>query len=199
MLGLARNRVAAYKARHSNVTGLLVTIFDPFIALARLDAVVGLPFALLIAGIALWRRRRPLTFNRLVEVGLPAFLLVMVAIRFALMAPFVAAFPAKILGAGDGGGIGLASAFVATSVVGFLSWHGSVVRKLVAATVLLSLALAEVLLNLLVFDPPAVTVVDTYVGAAVAVFVLIMAVFNWAHRSATPSPLGGAQQPPLDY
>ncbi len=176
-----------------------MTFFDPFIALARVDALVGVPFAVGIAAIALWRRRRPLTFNRLVEVGLPALLLVMMAIRFALMAPFVAAFPGPIFGAGSGGGIGLGGLFVATAVVGFISWNGSVLRKLVAALLLLAVSLTELVLNLFVFDPPGVTVIDGYVGLAAAAAVLVMAIFSWAHRSATPSPLGGAQQPPLDY
>ncbi|UOM36382.1 hypothetical protein [Acuticoccus sp. I52.16.1] len=176
-----------------------VNLFDPLIALARVDALVGLPFAVGIAAIALWRRRRPLTFNRLVEVGLPALLLVMMAIRFALLAPFVAIFPGPILGAGAGGGVGLAGLFVATSVVGFVSWDGSVLRKLVAAVLLLAVAVGELVLNASLFDPRDVVAVDTYAGVAVAIVAVVMAVFNWAHRSATPSPLGGAQQPPLDY
>ncbi|RAI03313.1 hypothetical protein DLJ53_01995 [Acuticoccus sediminis] len=176
-----------------------MNFFDPFIALARVDSLVGLPFAIAIASIALWRRRRPLTFNRIVEVGLPALLLVMMAIRYALLAPFVAAFPGPILGAGAGGGVGLAGVFVATSVVGFMSWDAGVLRKLVASLLLLALAIGEMVLNESLFDPRWITEFDTYVGIGVAAIAVIFAVFNWAHRSATPSPLGGAHEPPLDY
>ncbi|ORE93588.1 hypothetical protein [Acuticoccus yangtzensis] len=176
-----------------------MTLFDPLIALARVDALVGIPFAAAIAGIALYRRKRPLTFARLVEVGLPAVLLVMMAIRYALMAPFVAAFPERILGTGDIGGVGLAGLFVATSVIGFLSWNGGVYRKLGATLVLLGLAVGDLVLTLTAFEPPLATWIDAYAGLAVAVFAVMLGVHNWAHRSATPSPLGGAQQPPLDY
>lgn len=176
-----------------------MTVFDPFIALARIDAIVALPFALGIAVVALWRRQRPLTFNRLVEVGLPALLLVAMGIRYILLAPFVLFFPGPILSAGAGIGALLAGIFVAASVVGFVSWHAAVNRKLAASILLLALAIGEVLLNYLWIHSTGIVVVDSWVGIAIAAAAVIMAVFNWAHRSATPSPLGGANERPLDY
>lgn len=176
-----------------------MTVLDPFIAIARIDAIVALPFAIGIAVVALWRRQRPLTFNRIVEVGLPSLLLVAMGIRYVLLAPFILLLPGPILNAGAGIGALLAGLFVATSVVGFMSWHAAVSRKLAASVLLLALAIGEMALNFAWIHPPGIVVIDSWVGLAIALTAVVFAVFNWAHRSATPSPLGGANGPPLDY
>ncbi|WP_420393760.1 hypothetical protein [Acuticoccus sp.] len=174
---------------------------DAVTALARMDASVGLPFALAITAVALWRRQRPLTFNRIVEVGLPAILLVMMAIRYALLAPVTAAFPQEVLGpaASYAMGVTVATSSVAAAVVGFVSWRESVAWKLCGAASFLAMTLFEAALHIAVLDPPVVPIVDTAVSVGVAAVAIVFGVFNWAHRAATPSPLGGAKGPPLDY
>lgn len=176
-------------------------ILDALASLARVDAIAALPFAIGIAVVALWRRRRPLTLNRIVEVGLPAILLTMMAIRYALLAPVTAALPSAVLGPAAGFGLGaaLAGTYVAASVVGFVSWRESIGWKLVGAVCFLAVTLFEAALHLFVLDASVVPMTDTAVSVAVAAVAIVFGVFNWAHRSATPSPLGGAKGPPLDY
>ena len=178
-----------------------MSLLSVLVPLAQVDAITAFVFAVIIAGIALWRRRRPLTFNRIVEVGLPASLLVVMGIRYTLLGPYQLLFSSEVLGPGAGGGVGIALAgiYLATGVVGFISWRESVNWKLVGAAMLTAVALGEAVLVLFVLDPPAVVEADTIFGVAVAALTLVFGVFNWAHRSATPSPLGGAKGPPLDY
>lgn len=177
---------------------------DPIAALATLagiDALAALPFALAIAAVALWRRRRPLTLARLVEVGLPALLLMMMGIRYALLAPVTLALAPSILGEEAPLALAawLAAIQAAAAVIGLLAWSRDVAWKLCAALGLLAVALFEAGLNALVFEPSALMRADTAVGVGVATVTVLFAILNWAQRSATPSPLGGAKGPPLDY
>lgn len=159
-----------------------------------------MPFAAAVAGVALWRRRRPWTRQRITDVTLAAVLLVMLAIRYGVLAAIVLAAPGRVLGPDvpDGVAGAVFAVYVGAFAVGMFAWRGSVGRKILGALVMAGVAVFEAIGNALVFDVDTLGELDTGVSIAVALAALVMTAFHWTRRTATPNPLGG-KGPPFSY
>jgi hypothetical protein len=174
-------------------------LLDVLAGLAHIDAFVAAPFAVAVAAIALWRRRRPLTRQRITDVALSSILLVMLSIRYGVLAAVTLAAPARVLGDVSEGFAALVVGIdVAAFAMGLFAWQGSVGRKVAGALTMTAVALFEIACNLFVLDVGVVAALDTGFSAAVALAVLVMTAFHWTRRTATPNPLGG-KDPPFSY
>lgn len=184
----------------ATVSDRQVDPIDVLISLAHRDALTAAPFAVLVAAVALWRRRRPLTAQRVADVTLSSVLLVMLAIRYGLLAAVTLASPREVLGPGTSEA--LAGAVVAVELVAFaagvFAWQGGVGRKVLGALVMAVVALLEVGVDLFVLDVDVLWALDTGVSVSIAAAVLVMTAFHWSRRTATPNPLGG-KGPPFSY
>lgn len=167
--------------------------------LSHADALLALPFVAAVAAVALRRRRRPLTRQRITDVALASTLLVFLAIRYGVLAAIVLAAPRAVLGPSpEGFPAAVVGVYLLAFAAGLFSWHGGVGRKVLGAMALAVVTLFEVGANLLVLEPSPLTQLDTSVAVAVAVAVLVMTAFHWTRRTATPNPLGG-KGPPFSY
>lgn len=169
-------------------------------ALARIDATVAITVTALFAAIELWRRRRPLTSRRVMDVALPAILLVMLGLRYTALAAVTLAAPQQVLGAGTSEGLAgvFVGAYLAAGLVGLVTWRGRIAWKVAGAVTLASVAIFDLATEMFLLDASAATLVDTALGGAVALATIMLAAFYWTHRSATPNPLGG-KGPPFSY
>lgn len=168
--------------------------------LATIDATLFLPLTVLVAVLALWRRRRPVTRPRVMEVALASLFIVMVAGRYAFLAVVTAAAPSAVLGPGvPAVGAGLASGlFAATALLGLVAYLGGVGWRVAGALVFTAATIVEALAHGLVLQTPLAAQLDTGLSVLVAGATVVLAAFYWTRRTATPNPLrpGGR---PFDY
>jgi hypothetical protein len=168
--------------------------------LASLDALVFLPVALLAGVVALLRRRRPLTRARLMEVALQTSLLVMMGLRYAVIAVLIMTVPTAVLGsdapmalAGIAAGVCAAAA-----ALGIIAHRGGVGLRVTGAVVFLVVALLEAAGSLLLVTVPLAARLDAGFGVLVAGGTCLLAAFYWTRRTASPNPLGPGGRP-FDY
>ncbi|WP_108662405.1 hypothetical protein [Acuticoccus kandeliae] len=166
-----------------------------------MDTVAFLPLALAAALYSLWRRRRPITRTRVMDVALSAGLLVMMGVRYAFLAVMTAAMPAAVLGAwATPAAAGIAAALYALlALIGFVAYRGSVAWRVGGAVVFSAAALVELIVNTVVSHAGALRTMDTLLSVAIAAALMILAAFHWTHRTATPNPLGSSDGRPYDY
>jgi hypothetical protein len=169
-------------------------------ALATVDAAVFLPVTVIVAIVALWRRRRPVTRARAMEVALASILLVMMSARYAALAVATAAAPAAVLGPGvPTVAQGLtAGVFAAVALLGLVAYRGGVGWRVAGALVFAAIAVAETVANGLILEASLATRADTALSVLLAGATVILAAFYWTRRTATPDPLGPRGRP-FDY
>jgi len=166
---------------------------------AQADALALGTVAALVAIVALFRKRRPVTRSRVMDVGLSALLFVFMGVRYAILAALVAIVPSAVL---PGAGAGLASLFAgiyaAAAVVGLATYRGGVGARAAGAGALGAVAIVETVAVAAFFDTTVAVHADTVLSLAIAAAAGIFAAFFWSYRTATPKPLGSDKRP-FDY
>ncbi|MBJ3775354.1 hypothetical protein [Acuticoccus mangrovi] len=177
-----------------------MSVPSPLYTVALADALLFVPFAVLLGGLTVWRRRRPATTSRVMEIALGTILFVMVGLRYAAMALLALVSPAAIFGADASltQRIAFAALFVAVAVVGIVSHRGSVGWRFAGALVYAAAALLEAAASLFVWEVSQTALIDTVFTVLLAGVTIILAAFYWTRRTATPNPLGGDGRP-FDY
>lgn len=171
---------------------------DLIVFIARFDTILFGLAALVLIFIVLAKRQRPLTRQRVMDVGLSAILFVAMGVRFFFLAGAILLFPTAVLG---GASINMwlaVGACLVAGLVGIITHRGHTPRRAFGAFSFAAANLTEAVIALFVVSAPAGLVLDTLAGVVLAAATLVMAAFVWSHRAATPNPLDPIEKP-FDY
>ncbi|MCF3932333.1 hypothetical protein L1787_02755 [Acuticoccus sp. M5D2P5] len=175
-------------------------IISTLASLAVFDTIAFLPLAIVAGLVVLWRRRRPFTRARVMDVALSVGLLVMMGARYAFLAVMTVMMPAAVLGGeATPAAAGIATALYAlVALIGFLAYRGGVGWRVGGTLVFAVATLTETVMNAAFIGAGAMRTFDTLLSVAIAAAMMILAAFHWTYRTATPNPLGSTGRP-YDY
>lgn len=159
-----------------------------------------LALAFVLALLALARRRRPVTQSRVMDVALSAILFAMVGLRYGALAIVALTAPAQIFGAANDPALVVPAAtiYAIAAAAGLAAHRASVGWRLIGAAMFAGVALVDVVMTAFVLPATTADIFGASLAFATAMAAVVLAVFHWTHRTATPNPLASREQR-LDY